>query len=206
MLKNYVVVTFAILAAAVVWSGSSVKAEQAAAAPAAPTFSKDVAPILFANCTSCHRPGEIAPMSLLTYKDTRPWAKSIATKVADGTMPPWHADPQFGKFVGARSLTDAQKSTIAKWVAAGAPEGNAADLPALPTYSDGWNITPDVVLSMQEDYPIPATGEVPYQYLEVPANFAEDRSKNDGRFWGRKTGFQPVCLQKTGWKPVLLIF
>ena len=146
---------------------------------AAPTFTKDVAPILFANCTSCHRPGEIAPMSLLTYKDARPWAKAIASKVADGTMPPWHADPKYGTFVGARSLTDVQKSTIAKWVAAGAPEGNAADLPAPPAYNDGWNITPDVVLSMTEDYPIPATGEVPYQYLEIPANFAEDRYISD---------------------------
>src|SRR6185436_2704962 len=98
-MKNCVAVTFAILASAVVWSGSSLKAEQAAAAPATPTFTKDVAPIFYANCTSCHRPGDIAPMSLMTYKDARPWAKSIASKVADGTMPPWHADPQYGKFV-----------------------------------------------------------------------------------------------------------
>ena len=154
----------------------------AAQSPAAatPTFNKDVAPIFFENCTSCHRPGEIAPMSLLTYKDARPWAKSIAAKVADGTMPPWHADPKYGTFVGARGLSVAHKETIAKWVAAGAPEGKAADLPAAPVYTDGWNIgTPDAVLSMQEDYPIPATGEIPYQYLVVPANFAEDRYITD---------------------------
>jgi mono/diheme cytochrome c family protein len=181
-MKRVVFVAIAVLAAAVAWSGSSVKAEQAAAAPAAPTFNKDIAPIFFANCTTCHRPGEIAPMSLMSYKDSRPWAKAIAAKVTDGTMPPWHADPQYGTFVGARRLTDAQKAVIAKWVAAGAPEGNAADLPAAPTYADGWNITPDVVLSMQEDYPIPATGEVPYQYLEVPANFAEDRYISDWEF------------------------
>jgi mono/diheme cytochrome c family protein len=182
-MKKYVAVTFAILASAVVWSGSAVSAEQAAAAGgAAPTFNKDIAPIFYANCTSCHRPGEIAPMSLMTFKEARPWAKAIATKVADGTMPPWHADPKHGTFVGARMLTDAQKSTIAKWVGAGAPEGNAADLPAAPVYGDGWNIEPDVVLSMQEDYPIPATGEIPYQYLEVPANFAEDRYISDWEF------------------------
>jgi hypothetical protein len=176
MMTKYVAVTFVMFASAVVWSGNPVRAEQAAAANAAPTFSKDVAPILYANCTSCHRPGEIAPMSLMTYKDARPWAKAIATKVADGTMPPWHADPQFGTFANARRLTDAQKNTIARWVSAGAPEGNAAELPPAPTYNDGWNIgQPDVVLSMQEDYPIPATGDVPYQYFEVPANFAEDR-------------------------------
>ena len=139
-MKKFVAVTFALLASAVVWSGNSVNAEQAAAPGAAPTFTKDIAPIFYANCTSCHRPGEIAPMSLMTYKDARPWAKAIATKVADGTMPPWHADPKHGTFVGARGLSDAQKSAIAKWVSAGAPEGNAADLPAAPVYTDGWNI------------------------------------------------------------------
>jgi hypothetical protein len=164
-----------MLASAVVWPGTTVNAEQTPAPP--PTFSKDIAPIFYANCTSCHRPGEIAPMSLLTYKDARPWARAIAAKVADGTMPPWHADPQYGKFQNERRLTDAQKATIAKWVAAGAPEGKNTDLPPAPAYAgDGWTIgTPDVVLSMQEDYPIPATGDVPYQYFEVPANFSEDR-------------------------------
>ena len=179
-MKQYLTVALAMLTAATVWSGSSVKAEQAAPAPSSPTFTKDIAPIFYANCTSCHRPTDIAPMSLLTYKDARPWAKSIAAKVADGTMPPWHADPRYGKFVGARGLTDAQKSTIARWVAAGAPEGKAEDLPPAPVYTDEWNIgTPDAVLSMEEDYPIPATGEIPYQYLVVPANFAEDRFVTD---------------------------
>jgi len=154
------------------WSASPAAGQAASAA--VPTFNKDVAPIFYANCTSCHRPGEMAPMSLLTYKDARPWARSVAAKVADGTMPPWHADPKYGSFSGARSLTDVQKSTIAKWVGAGAPEGPGS-APAPPTYNDGWNITPDVVLSMQEDYPIPATGEIPYQHFEIPANFAEDR-------------------------------
>src|SRR5688572_4923422 len=78
----------------------------------APTFSKDVAPILFANCTSCHRPGEIAPMSLMTYKEARPWAKAIATRVTNGTMPPWHADPAHGSFSNARMLSELQKQTI----------------------------------------------------------------------------------------------
>jgi hypothetical protein len=138
-----------------------------------------VAPILFANCTSCHRPGEIAPMSLMNYKEVRPWARAIASKVADGTMPPWHADPRYGSFSNARRLNDEQKLTIAKWSAAGAPEGNTADMPPAPVYKEGWNIEPDVILSMQEDYPIPATGEVNYQYLVVPANFAEDRYITD---------------------------
>jgi len=151
-------------------------APSSAQSAAAPTFSKDVAPILYAECTTCHRPGEIAPMSLLTYKDARPWARSIAAKVADGTMPPWHADPKVGQFANARRLTAEQKATIQAWAAAGAPEGNPKDLPAAPQYAEGWRIgTPDVVLSMQEDYPIPATGTIPYLYFEVPTNFTEDR-------------------------------
>ena len=148
---------------------------QTASSPA-PTFNKDVAPIFFANCTTCHRPGEIAPMSLMTYKDARPWARSIANAVKTGIMPPWHADPAIGHFANERRLTDAQKNTIARWVEAGAPEGDVKDLPAAPQYTTGWKIgQPDVVLEMQEDYPLPATGEIPYLYFEVPTNFTEDR-------------------------------
>jgi hypothetical protein len=143
---------------------------------AKPTFNKDVAPIFFANCTSCHRAGEIAPMSLMTYKEARPWARSIANAVKTGAMPPWHADPAIGHFLNARRLTDEQKSTIIRWVDAGAPEGNAGDLPPAPQYAQGWRIgKPDAILEMQEDYPLPASGEIPYLYFEVPANFAEDR-------------------------------
>lgn len=155
------------------WFGSPAAAQTAGPVP---TFNKDIAPIFYANCTSCHRPGEIAPMSLMTFKDARPWARSIAARVNDGTMPPWHADPAYSSFVNERRLTDAQKAVIDRWAKGGAPEGNPADLPAPPRYPSGWNIgEPDVVLSMQEDYPIPATGTIDYQYLVVPANFAEDR-------------------------------
>ena len=148
----------------------------AASAYAAPTFSKDVAPILYKNCTNCHRPGEIAPMSLLTYADARPWARSIATRVANNTMPPWHADPSHGEFLNDRRLSSAEKETILAWVREGAPEGDPKDLPPQPTYAEGWMIgQPDVVLAMQEDYPIPASGTVAYQYFEVPTNFTEDR-------------------------------
>jgi hypothetical protein len=148
----------------------------AAAQSAAPTFSKDVAPILYKNCTSCHRSGEIAPMSLLTFKDARPWVKSISTRVSNGTMPPWHADPAYGEYLNDRRLSAAEKDTILAWVNAGAPEGDAQDLPAPPKYAEGWAIgEPDAVFAMQEDYPLPASGIVAYQYFEVPTNFAEDR-------------------------------
>src|SRR5215510_5986364 len=112
----------------------------AAKAGAAPTFSKDVAPIVYKNCTNCHRPGEIAPMSLLTYKDARPWAKSIATQVSKGTMPPWHADPGHGQFLNDRRLTDAERAILVAWGNGGAPEGNSKDLPPAPQYTSEWMI------------------------------------------------------------------
>ncbi len=115
-------------------------------------------------------------MSLLSYQDVRPWAKSIVTRVTAGTMPPWHADPSTGEFDNDRRLTAAEKDAITRWVSAGAPEGNPGDLPAPPRYAAGWTIgQPDAVLTMQEDYPIPASGTVAYQYFEVPTNFTEDK-------------------------------
>ena len=138
---------------------------------AAPTFSKDVAPILYKNCATCHRAGEIGPMALLTYNDARPWAKSIATRVANGTMPPWHADPTHGEFLNDRRLSDADRDTIVKWASGGALEGNQADLPAPPTFAEGWQMgQPDVVFAMQEDYPIPVEGTIDYKWFEVPTN------------------------------------
>ena len=96
-------------------------------------------------------------MSLLTYKDARPWAKSIATQVGKGTMPPWHADPTHGEFLNDRRLSDADKATLVSWANGGAPEGKPGDLPAPPNYASGWTIgTPDAVFAMNEDYPIPA--------------------------------------------------
>src|SRR5260221_4968347 len=142
-------VTLVTLASAALFATPSI-------AQPAPTFSKDVAPILYKNCTNCHRPGEIAPMSLLTYADARPWVRSIATRVGSGSMPPWHADPSSGPFENDRRLSAAEKETILKWVRAVAPEGNKTDLPTAPKYADGWLIgKPDLVLAMQEDYPLP---------------------------------------------------
>jgi hypothetical protein len=142
----------------------------------APTFAKDVAPILFKHCTTCHRPGEVAPMSLLTYEDARPWARSIRDQVVNGTMPPWHADPAHGRFANERRLTQAEKDVITRWVTAGAPQGNPKDMPARPAYAEGWTIgQPDAVVSMTTPYTLPATGEIEYQYFEMPTNFTEDK-------------------------------
>jgi hypothetical protein len=150
--------------------------QSSATAAAAPTFSKDVAPIFYAKCVSCHRPGEVAPMSLITFSDVRPWASSIRTKVASGEMPPWHADRQYGVFRNDLGLTQPEIATITDWVGAGAREGDPADMPALPAFPKGWQIgAPDQVFEMLTEFEVPASGEIDYQYFEVPTNFTEDR-------------------------------
>jgi hypothetical protein len=169
MLKSCVSIAAACLLA-------SAPAAAQTAASSAPTFSRDVAPIFYRSCTGCHRPGQIAPMSLLSYAEARPWARSIGLQVSRGTMPPWHADPAHGEFINDRRLSGAEKDTILEWVNAGAPEGNPADLPARPSYPSGWTIgQPDAVFAMQEDYPVPARGTVEYKYFEVPTGFTEDK-------------------------------
>jgi len=139
------------------------------------TFSKDVAAIFNKNCVACHRPGEIAPMSLLSYKDARPWAKSIKEKVATGVMPPWHADPHYGAFENDRRLSQKDIDTIVSWVDQGAKEGNPKDMPPTPQFAEGWNIgKPDVVFYLPQEFTVPAAGEVPYKYFKVPTNFKQD--------------------------------
>ena len=138
------------------------------------TFNKDVLPILQKNCQSCHRPGEAAPMSLLSYNEARPWAKSIKTAVASRKMPPWFADPKYGHFDNDRTMSQADVDTLAAWADSGAPEGNAKDKPKPLTFSNGWNITPDVVIEMPEDYRLPATGTINYQFIRVKGNIDRD--------------------------------
>ena len=130
-----------------------------AQAPASPdvSFSRDVAPILQKACQNCHRPGAIAPMSLLTYQDVRPWARSIKAKVTAREMPPWYIDRHIGitKFKDDPSLTDAEIATITQWVDAGAPQGSASDMPAPRKFSadDKWHIAkPDIVISLPKAY------------------------------------------------------
>lgn len=139
------------------------------------TFSKDIAPIFNKSCAECHRPGESAPFSTLSYKDVRPWAKSIKEKVANRVMPPWHADPHFGEFKNNPSLTQAEIDTITAWVDGGAVEGNPKDLPPAPKFTEGWGIpTPDLVIQIPEEYAY-KPGADEYQYFDVPTNFTEDR-------------------------------
>jgi hypothetical protein len=166
------VLALVIASAAAVFASPSDTAAQGAP----PTFSRDVAPILYKHCTSCHRPGEVAPMSLLTYEEARPWARAIRDRVTNGTMPPWHADPAHGTFKNDRRLSATEKDVIVRWVTGGAPQGDAKDLPGQPVYAQGWAIgQPDAVISMDAPYALPATGEIPYQYFEASTNFMEDK-------------------------------
>ena len=152
---------------------------------AAPTFYKDVLPLLQDHCQSCHRSGEVAPMPLVTYEQTRPWAGAIAHAVEMKMMPPWFADARFGHFANDSSLTEQQTSTISAWAAAGAPAGQSSDAPPPKRWTDGWNIAqPDLVVKMPKPVSIPAGGEVEYTYEIVPTNFAEDR-------WVRMSEFRP---------------
>jgi hypothetical protein len=141
-----------------------------------PTFYKDVLPILQAHCQTCHRPGEVAPMPLVTYEQTRPWAGAISHTVGMRMMPPWFADPRYGHFANDSSLTEQQIATILAWVQSGTPAGEAKDSPAPRRWAQGWNIpNPDLVVKMPQAVKIPATGEVEYTYEIVPTHFAEDR-------------------------------
>ncbi|MBL8233159.1 MAG: cytochrome c [Bryobacterales bacterium] len=143
---------------------------------ASPTFHRDVAPILQKHCQTCHRPGEAAPMSLLTYKETRPWAKAIRESVVTRRMPPWHADPTIGKFSNTRQLTDAEVETIRAWTDQGSREGSIKQAPKPLTFIDGWAISrPDLIFEMPVDFEVPNKGELDYMHFAVPTNFAEDR-------------------------------
>ncbi len=134
------------------------------------TFTKDIAPLLVAHCASCHRPGAIAPFSLLTYVDARPWARAIKQATRTRSMPPWKPEPGYGNaFIGDRRLSDAQIALIARWVDAGAPEGNPTDLPPLPAWPEGWRLgEPDLVINMSEPYTLRAEGADMLRKFAIP--------------------------------------
>jgi hypothetical protein len=164
---------------------SSLAFQRATVPAPAPTFYKDVLPVLQGHCQSCHRPGEVAPMPLVTYQQTRPWANAIAHEVQMKMMPPWFADSRYGRFANDPSLTQQQISIITAWVAAGAPAGNPLDAPPAKEWAKGWNIAqPDLAVRMPKSVQIPARGEVEYTYEIVPTHFTEDR-------WIQMSEFRP---------------
>ena len=165
--------------AGVVVGGTAAAGESGAGAGAAPTFARDVAPILYENCVTCHRPNNIAPMALIEYAEVRPWARSIKDVVVSREMPPWPADPRNSmKFRNERYLDQRDVDTLAAWVDAGAPRGNDADLPPKPDFPAEWTYEggePDYVFELPVEYTVAAEGEEDYIdfYTEMP--WDEDR-------------------------------
>jgi hypothetical protein len=141
----------------------------------APTFYRDVAPILEKHCQECHRPGESAPMPLVTYEQVRPWAKAIRDAVVSRKMPPWFADACCGHFSNDRSLREDEIKTLEQWVEAKAPKGDAADAKPPRAWPQGWNLAVRDAVFTIPGFAVPAKGAVEYQYFAVATGFGQDR-------------------------------
>ncbi len=159
--------------------------EPSQALVATPTFYRDVLPVLQQHCQSCHRAGEIGPMQLTSYAQTRPFARAIADSIAKREMPPWFADPVIGHFSNDPSLTQQEIETLVHWADAGAPAGDPHAAPPPRQWPEGWMIPqPDVVVRMPKPVALPARGDVDYTYEIVPTGFSEDK-------WVRMSEIQP---------------
>ena len=163
--SRYVLAGLAIVASTL--AACSKPAEQAASKPPSlhasqPTFTKDVAPILFEHCAVCHHQGHAVPFTLLSYDDAAKHADKIAKAVQARRMPPWLSEPGEPKFVGERRLRDDHVNTIEQWIKEGTVEGNAADLPKAPVFNEGWQLgTPDLVVTLKRPYVLrPGTEDV----------------------------------------------
>lgn len=150
-----------------------------------PTFSQHVAPILFQNCVSCHRPGEAAPFPLMKYEDARKRARQISEVTAKKLMPPWHAEPGHVALLSPRVLSDEQIGILQRWSKGGAPEGEQGKLPKLPVFTDGWQLgKPDLVLKMEKPFKVHAEGRDIYRHFVFPLNLPDDK-------WVRAIEFRP---------------
>ena len=151
----------------------------------APTFSAAIAPILYANCVTCHRPGEAAPFPLISYEDVAKRAKLIVKVTGSRYMPPWHAAHGFGDFADERRLTDDQIDVFVRWLKAGMPRGDLSKLPALPQFADGWQLgKPDLILEMPAAFNVPAEGPDIYRNFVLPTGLSDDK-------WIRAVEFRP---------------
>lgn len=140
------------------------------------TYHRDIAPIVYNNCTGCHRSGESGPFPLTNYEEVSRRAKTIARVVNDRYMPPWHANSEVTKFLDVRQLADSEIAAINDWIEAGKPEGNASDAPPLPKFPEGWQLgEPDIILTMSEAYPVPAEGRDIYRNFVLPLDLPEDK-------------------------------
>jgi peroxiredoxin/mono/diheme cytochrome c family protein len=139
------------------------------------TYTKDVARILNKSCIACHRAGQIGPFPLTNFEDAAGWADMIVEVTESGRMPPWHADPKYGRFANDARMSDADRRTLAQWAAAGAPEGNRRDLPKEPKFTVHWTIpAPDQVVQMPEAVEVPTTGVIELQTIVVDPRWSED--------------------------------
>ncbi len=150
-------------------------AQATASTGPAVTYSANVAAILHSRCAICHRPGQVAPFSLLTYDHARRWSTSIAEVLGDGRMPPWHADPRYGHFSNDRRLSDQERSRLLAWVEQGSPPGDLSRAPVPPKFPQGWSIgTPDLVFEAPEVFKVPAEGTLPLMKFQIAANVKQD--------------------------------
>src|SRR5688572_13591614 len=163
-----------LLGASLVAAPQTKQLADTSSAAGSPTFYRDVLPVLQKNCQSCHRPGEVAPMSLITFEQARPWARAMKSAVVSKQMPPWFADPAYGHFANERRLSAREIDAISRWADAGAPAGNPSDAPPVQTFENGWNIKPDIIVEMPKAYQIPASGTINYKYVVVKGVFTED--------------------------------
>ena len=156
-----------------------------AAAPTTPTFTEHVAPIIFQNCVSCHRPGEAGPFSLTNYQEVRKRARQIAEVTGTKFMPPWHAESGHVELLHPRVLSEAQIATLNNWHKGGMPEGPAARLPKLPVFPEGWQFgKPDLIVKMERPFKLYAEGPDIYRNFAFPLNLPEDK-------WVRAIEFRP---------------
>ncbi len=168
---------------AIAFSGSEVG--KTSSPKAIVSFTEQIAPIVFNNCVSCHRPGEAAPFALMSYEDVKKRGALIAAVTQTRYMPPWHATPGYGDFIDMHRLTDEQIVTIKQWVDQGMPEGDPAKLPAMPKFPEGWQLgKPDMVITMREPFDLPASGPDIYRNFTIPLNIPEDK-------WVRAIEFRP---------------
>ena len=143
------------------------------------TYAKHISRILQKNCQECHRPGQIGPMSLMNFDDALAWSDTIREVVSEGRMPPWYADPRYGKFRNDRRLSREDRDTLLAWIDHGTPRGDDKDLPPPRRFPEGWRIgKPDLVIRMPRAYEVPAKtpkGGIPYRYFTIDPGFKEDR-------------------------------
>src|SRR5690349_218223 len=149
------------------------------------TFNETIAPILYGNCVTCHRPGQAAPFSLLSYDDAKKRGSLIAAVTQSRYMPPWHATHGFGEFADERRLTDQQIAAIGEWVKQGMPQGDASKAPKVPQFPEGWHLgQPDLILEMPASFELPASGPDIFRNFVIPTHLVEDK-------WVRAVEFHP---------------